>query len=135
MTCAFENREGRLLACGGIDTKLHIYSINPSGKKKEKLNLIEKVMEFTGHYGLITCCGFLSQNFLISGSNDSSIMLWDFEKPGRFLVKYADHQNEVLALDVFNLDGNIIATGSNDATTRLWDIRMKNACFRIFEKN
>lgn len=41
----------------------------------------------------------------------------------------------MLALDVFNLDGNIIATGSNDATTRVWDIRMKNACFRIFEKN
>ncbi len=60
MTCAFENREGKLLACGGIDTKLHIFSVNPSGKKKEKLNLIEKVMEFTGHYGLITCCGFLS---------------------------------------------------------------------------
>lgn len=36
---------------------------------------------------------------------------------------------------MFNLDGNIIATGSNDATTRLWDIRMKNACFRVFEKN
>lgn len=91
MTCAIEQREAKLVACGGIDTKLHIFSINPSGKKKEKLTLIEKVKELTGHYGLVTCCGFLSQNFLISGSNDSSIMLWDFEKPGRFLVKYVDH--------------------------------------------
>lgn len=62
-------------------------------------------------------------------------MLWDFEKPGRFLVKYGDHQNEVLCLDVFGLDGNIIASGSNDYTTRVWDIRMKTPCFRIFEKN
>ncbi len=60
MTCAIESREGRLIACGGIDTKLHIFSINPSGKKKEKLNLIEKVKELTDHYGLITCCGFMS---------------------------------------------------------------------------
>lgn len=135
MTCAIESREGKLVVCGGIDTKLHIFSINPSGKKKEKLNLMEKVKELTGHYGLVTCCGFLSNQFLISGSNDSSIMLWDLEKPGRFLVKYVEHQNEVLALDVFNLDGNIIATGSNDATTRIWDIRMKTPCIRIFEKN
>ena len=91
ITCAFEPREGKLVACGGIDTKLHIYAINPSGKKKEKLNLIEKVKELSGHYGLVTCCGFLSSQFLVSGSNDASIMLWDFEKPGRFLVKYSDH--------------------------------------------
>jgi hypothetical protein len=60
MTCAIESREGKLVACGGIDTKLHIFQINPSGKKKEKLNMIEKVKELTGHYGLVTCCGFLS---------------------------------------------------------------------------
>lgn len=135
MTCTIEQREGKLVACGGIDTKLHIFSINPSGKKKEKLTLIEKVKELTGHQGLVTCCGFLSSQFLISGSNDSSVMLWDLEKPGRFLVRYAEHQNEVLALDVYNLDGNILVTGSNDATTRVWDIRMKNPCIRIFEKN
>ena len=92
IACAIESRECKLIACGGIDTKLHIFSINPSGKKKEKLNPIEKVRELPGHYGLVTCCGFLSSQFLISGSNDSSLMLWDFERPGRFLVKYGDHQ-------------------------------------------
>ena len=135
MTCSIESREGKLIACGGIDTKLHIFSINPSGKKKEKLTLIEKVKELTGHDGLITCCGFMSNQYLVSGSNDSSLMLWDLEKPGRFLVKYGDHQNEVLACDVYQLDGNVFASGSNDATTRIWDIRMKSPCIRIFEKN
>ena len=61
MTCSIESKEGKLVACGGIDTKLHIFSINPSGKKKEKLTLIEKVKELTGHSGLVTCCGFMSQ--------------------------------------------------------------------------
>lgn len=135
MTCSIEGKEGKLIACGGIDTKVQIFSINPSGKKKEKLTLIEKVKELTGHDGLITCCGFMSNQYLVSGSNDSSLMLWDLEKPGRFLVKYGDHQNEVLALDVFQLDGNVFASGSNDATTRIWDIRMKSPCIRIFEKN
>jgi WD40 repeat protein len=90
-TCSIESREGKLIACGGIDTKLHMFSINPSGKKKEKLTLIEKLKELSGHYGLVTCCSFLSQQFLVSGSNDSSLMLWDLEKPERFLVKYGDH--------------------------------------------
>jgi hypothetical protein len=49
MTCSIENREGKLAACGGIDTKLHIFSINPSGKKKEKMSLLEKVKELAGH--------------------------------------------------------------------------------------
>ena len=60
MTCSIESREGKMVACGGIDTKLHIFSINPRGKKGERLTLIEKIKELTGHYGLITCCSFMS---------------------------------------------------------------------------
>jgi hypothetical protein len=48
MTCAIEIRESILLSCRGIDTKLYIFQINPSGKKKEKLNMIEKLKELTG---------------------------------------------------------------------------------------
>ena len=60
IACDIESKEGKLVACGGIDTKLHVFSINPSGKKKEKLNPIEKVKELAGHYGSVNCCGFLS---------------------------------------------------------------------------
>mmetsp|Transcript_17352 Transcript_17352/g.12404 ORF Transcript_17352/g.12404 Transcript_17352/m.12404 type:complete len:253 (-) Transcript_17352:11-769(-) len=133
MALDIEEREGKLLACGGIDTMLHIFQINPSGRKNQKLNLIEKAKVLSGHYGLVTCCGFLSQQFLISASYDSSLMLWDLEKSSRFLVKYRDHSSEILTLDVFQLDGNILATGSNDCTGRVWDIRMKNACIRVFD--
>ena len=62
-------------------------------------------------------------------------MLWDFEKTGRYLVKYTDHTYEVQCLDVFNRDGNIIASGANDAAVRIWDIRMKQPCLRVFDKN
>jgi guanine nucleotide-binding protein G(I)/G(S)/G(T) subunit beta-1 len=51
------------------------------------------------------------------------------------LIKYEDHQNEVLALDVFQMDGNVFASGSSDLTFRIWDIRMKKACFRVFADN
>jgi hypothetical protein len=37
----------------------------------------------------------MSNNYLVSGSDDALIMLWDFEKTGWYLVKYSDHLNEV----------------------------------------
>ena len=82
----------------------------------------------------MTCCGFLSSNYLITGSDDSTLLLWDFEK-NRYLVKYSDHTFEVQSLDVFARDGNILASGANDAAVRIWDIRMKQPCLRIFDKN
>ena len=84
---------------------------------------------------MVTCSGFLSKNHVVSGSDDSVILLWDFEKPGRYLVKYPDHSAEVNCLDVFNRDGNIFVTGANDATVRVWDIRMRTPAIRIFDKN
>ena len=72
---------------------------------------------------------------MISGSDDSTLLLWDFEKPARYLVKYSEHANEINCVDVFNRDGNIFASGSNDATVHVWDVRMRQAAIRIFDKN
>ena len=33
------------------------------------------------------------------------------------------------------MDGNVFATGSSDLSFRVWDIRMKKACFRVFDKS
>jgi WD40 repeat protein len=50
-------------------------------------------------------------------------------------MKYKGHDNEVLTLDVFSMDGNVFATGSSDLSFRVWDIRTKKPCFRVFDKN
>ena len=135
-TCAIEPTEGRLVACGGLDGKVHIYEVNDQSKKEDKtIKMIQKKHEFNGHQSLITCSGFLSQNYMVTGSDDSDLMLWDFEHTGRYLVKYSDHTFEVSSLDVFSRDGNIFASGSSDAQVRIWDIRMKQSCLRIFDKN
>lgn len=41
----------------------------------------------------------------------------------------------MVALDVFEMDGNIFVSGSSDLTFRVWDIRMKRPCFRVFAEN
>lgn len=117
---------------------MYCYSINSDALKKKRdntLKLIQPVCELSGHQSQVTCSGFLSSNYLMTGSDDSTLLLWDFEKPGRYLVKYSDHTYEVQCLDVFNRDGNIIASGANDAAVRVWDIRMKQPCLRVFDKN
>ena len=142
-TVCIDPVEGSYVACGGIDGKIHIFKhlerTKQSKKGKEKkdntLKHLGKAYEFSGHQSLITCSGFMGLQHLVSGSDDSDLMLWDFEKPARYLVKYTDHANEVNCLDVFNRDGNIFASGSADATVHVWDIRMRQPAIRIFDKN
>ncbi len=70
----------------------------------------------------------------MSGSNDSTLNLWDVEQSRR-ISQYNGHSNEVMTLDVFQMDGNVFASGSSDLSFRVWDIRQRKACFRVFEKN
>lgn len=79
MTATIEPRNGKFLICGGIDTKLHLYEINKVVAKRENAKLMTKMREFTGHQGLVTSSGFLSNEYFVSGSNDSSINLWEVE--------------------------------------------------------
>lgn len=76
----------------------------------------------------------MSPDYFLSGSNDASINLWEKDQ-ARCVTKYNEHQNEVLALDVFGMDGNVFVSGSSDLTFRIWDVRMKTSAFRVFEKN
>jgi hypothetical protein len=133
-TCTID-REGKLVACGGIDMKIHVFKINNQGNRREKVKSIERIRELSGHLGDITSVKFLNNQFVVSGSNDSQIFLWDLENSGRHLVKYGQHQDGISSIDTFNLDGNIMVSGSNDATVRVWDIRMKSPCIRLFSKN
>jgi WD40 repeat protein len=70
---------GQQILCGGIDTKLCLFSINKAVKKRENAKLIAKVREYSGHQGLVTTCGFLNQDYFISGSNDATVNLWEVE--------------------------------------------------------
>lgn len=130
-----EPREGKIWAVGGIDTKIHVLGINTEGKKGEKFSFMEKKVELTGHSGAVSGIWFLDPQFIVSSSDDSSILLWDLERPDRHIVKYTDHQVQVTSIDAFNLDSNIIVSGSADTTVRLWDIRQKSPWIRVFDKS
>ena len=46
-----------------------------------------KLCELAGHQGPVNSLGFLNGQYLVSGSNDASMILWDLQKPDLPLVK------------------------------------------------
>ena len=76
----------------------------------------------------------MSTDYFLSGSNDSDINLWNKEQT-TYVTKYSQHSTDVLSLDVFRMDGNVFVSGSSDFSCRVWDVRIKNAAFRLFDKN
>ena len=130
-----EPRKGKLLAAGGVDTKIYVQSINPEVKRGEKSIFMKDKVDLAGHSGGISGICFLDTQYIVSSSDDSAIMLWDLERPDRYIVKYNNHQAQVTCIDTFNLDSNILVSGSSDTIVRLWDIRMKTPCIRTFQKH
>lgn len=100
-------------------------------KKNEVANGIEHRKSFQSHTGVVHTCGFLSQDYLLSGSNDTKIIVWELEQ-ARPVTKYDDHITPVSCIDVNSMDGNIFASGSEDCF-KIWDIRMSKPCFRMFD--
>ena len=75
----------------------------------------------TAHRGTqLRCVAFsLDGRQLVSGSNDSSVLLWDVQKC-TLLHTLKGHTDEVWTV-AFSPGGNLIASGSNDCTISLWD--------------
>lgn len=131
-TCCIEPIENNLLAAGGFDGGIYVSNINNT-KNRDKKDEDEEYKKFSGHQGVVSCCRFLNQFYLISSSYDSVILLWDINSQGKFINSYHDHTSEVSGLDVNDQNGNIFATGSGDTTVKLWDIREKKACVCTFK--
>jgi WD40 repeat protein len=84
-------------------------------------------VEFHGHVDLATVLAFSpDSNFLISGSKDKSIRLWDM-RSGVSCGVLEGHTDWVIALAVSH-DGQQLASGSKDQTVRIWNRSTAAAC-------
>jgi WD40 repeat protein len=130
-TCAIEPTQNGLIAVGGIEGQVYVGEINTNNSYRKEDNT--NIKKHTGHQGAVNSIRFLDHFFMISGSSDSLILLWDLNSQGKYLNSYHDHSSEILGLDVCELNPNFFASASGDTTVKLWDIRDKKPCISTFK--
>lgn len=116
MTCAFEQSQGGLVACGGLDNVCSIYQPNQP-------QVLRTHREMAGHDGYISCCRFVGPSNILTSSGDSSCIYWDVERAEE-LISFRDHAGDVMSIAIMpTVDPNVFVSGSCDATAKVWDIR------------
>eukprot|EP00941_MAST-03F_sp_MAST-3F-sp1_P005663 g5663.t1 len=128
MTCDFEPKEGRLVACGGLDNICSVYEPNYFKGPQPK------AIELSIHDGYISCCRFINKNHIITSSGDSTCALWDVARH-ELLVEYKDHDADVMSLSICPTDeDNIFVSGSCDTTCKVWDKRVTTTSSKKWSK-
>eukprot|EP00593_Proboscia_inermis_P012694 CAMPEP_0171323762 /NCGR_PEP_ID=MMETSP0816-20121228/115777_1 /TAXON_ID=420281 /ORGANISM="Proboscia inermis, Strain CCAP1064/1" /LENGTH=355 /DNA_ID=CAMNT_0011822553 /DNA_START=15 /DNA_END=1082 /DNA_ORIENTATION=- len=118
MTCAFEQTNGQLVACGGLDNLCSIYHLNPQGPQSAP----RATRELSAHDGYLSCCRFVDEGHIATSSGDSTCILWDVHT-GEAIKTFAEHTGDVMSLAISPTNQDIFVSGSVDATAKIWDIR------------
>jgi len=84
-----------------------------------------------GHENQVnSICYSHDSKFLVSGSNDQTVYIWDTKECTSVHTLYG-HSDNVTTVD-FSPDNNFIASGSQDQTVRIWDANKGN-CFKVLK--
>jgi len=120
MTCAFEQTQNKMVACGGLDNMCSIYTLSTDTA------LNRATCELAAHDGYLSCCRFLDPSRIITSSGDSTCILWNLNQ-NQVVRHFTDHSGDVMSVSPSPTDQNIFVSGSCDATCKLWDIRTSRA--------
>ena len=70
-TGCIEPSQGQQLLCGGTSDAISLFEINRDARRNEKNDQITLIKDYTGHSGNVTSCGFLSNEYFVTSSQDS----------------------------------------------------------------
>uniref|UniRef100_A0A7S2WC44 Guanine nucleotide-binding protein subunit beta n=1 Tax=Mucochytrium quahogii TaxID=96639 RepID=A0A7S2WC44_9STRA len=118
MTCAYEQTENNLVACGGLDNICSVYRLG----SEPGLSTTRAHRELAQHEGYLSCCRFNGPNQIFTSSGDGTCIQWDVET-GSCTNTYGDHGADVMSVAVSKKDPFMFASGSTDALAKLWDTR------------
>ena len=110
-----------LLAVGSLAGKIHLVNCRLEQNKR----LVES-QGLTGHRGAVKTVKYLSNEYLISGSSDSLIGVWNMNQTHKYMAMLQGHMNDINTLDVNANDSNIFLSGGADVSVKVWDIRLKS---------
>jgi WD40 repeat protein len=104
--------DGALIASGGEDGTVVLYQFHGH---------LAKVRQFHGHQADVTCIAFSSENFIISGSLDSTVRLWHPSNEKELRV--FQHEEAVTAVAAHPTDAAIFMACTFGNAVWVWHIR------------
>jgi WD40 repeat protein len=119
VTALVYDHDNKLLAAGGNDGSVHIYSMQEPTKLKERT-------EFSGQDGWVSALAFSpgGKSLAVAGQ-ERSVRIYDVRgKEPRELNRWETHATYLTSV-AFSPDGNTLVTGGYDWTVRLWDLTVK----------
>ncbi len=103
-----------------------------SGGSTAALAQVPESRRFEGHKSYARSLAFSPDGrYLLSGSVDSTIRLWDVET-GQQVKQLDGHLEEVRSV-AFSTDGRWVLSGGQDHTVRLWDLETEEELCRLEE--
>ena len=120
LLAAAVSSDGRYLALGGGDARVHIWDLRSAGAGSSGGGGPQYVRGFPGHKDAVTGLAFREgKQQLFSASLDRSVKIWSVED-----LAYVDtlfgHQAEVLGVDAARAERAVTAGG--DRTCRVWKV-------------
>jgi WD40 repeat protein len=88
-----------------------------------------ETISLIAHTGYINFIAW-SSRFLASGSDDSTIRVWDTQQDFACVKVITDHIDWVRSI-AWSPCGRFLASGSADKTIRVWDSQADFACIRV----
>eukprot|EP00941_MAST-03F_sp_MAST-3F-sp1_P002870 g2870.t1 len=98
----------------------------------------ESAMKSRLHIGAINCCQ-LSKDFIaITGSNDTTLKVWNMKVPniGECKATLSGHKGPVVDCLFIDEEKGIVASCSWDSTVRIWNIKNENGlCMKVLQSH
>lgn len=124
MTCAFEEKENELVACGGLDNLCSIYNIKRN--EGQQAGNLRAQKELSSHDGYLSCCRFMDPGHIITSSGDSTCLKWNIENC-EVEQHFNEHSGDVMSVAISPTNENVFVSGSCDSFAMVWDVRTGKA--------
>ena len=108
------------LLTGNSENKINLYNL--------ELNNKELIYSFTGHNLWINCISKLNEMYFASGSNDTTIKIWDY-KNRKCTNTLIGHKDCILCMILLN--NNQLCSGSADTNIKIWSWENSECLFTL----